>query len=85
MVIYDCGKCKNCKDKKRFGGPGIKKKACERKEKKHVKSLYILSKIATMILDINKYKNSTDNSIPLDALLLLNKIIQFDNEFIKCI
>uniref|UniRef100_A0A7S4BY51 CXXC-type domain-containing protein n=1 Tax=Chrysotila carterae TaxID=13221 RepID=A0A7S4BY51_CHRCT len=24
----DCGKCKNCLDKPRFGGPGIKKKAC---------------------------------------------------------
>ena len=24
----DCGMCKNCADKPRFGGPGIKKKAC---------------------------------------------------------
>lgn len=24
----DCGICKNCRDKPRFGGPGIKKKAC---------------------------------------------------------
>jgi len=24
----DCGVCKNCRDKPRFGGPGIKKKAC---------------------------------------------------------
>jgi len=24
----DCGTCKNCRDKPRFGGPGIKKKAC---------------------------------------------------------
>lgn len=24
----DCGTCKNCLDKPRFGGPGIKKKAC---------------------------------------------------------
>lgn len=24
----DCGQCKNCLDKPRFGGPGIKKKAC---------------------------------------------------------
>ena len=24
----DCGSCKNCLDKPRFGGPGIKKKAC---------------------------------------------------------
>lgn len=24
----DCGTCKNCLDKPRFGGPGVKKKAC---------------------------------------------------------
>ena len=24
----DCGTCKNCRDKPRFGGPGVKKKAC---------------------------------------------------------
>lgn len=24
----DCGECKNCLDKPRFGGPGVKKKAC---------------------------------------------------------
>lgn len=24
----DCGSCKNCLDKPRFGGPGVKKKAC---------------------------------------------------------
>ena len=24
----DCGKCSNCKDMRRFGGPGLKKKAC---------------------------------------------------------
>ena len=24
----DCGDCTNCKDKKKFGGPGKKKKAC---------------------------------------------------------
>lgn len=27
----DCGTCKNCLDKPRFGGPGIKKKACVRR------------------------------------------------------
>jgi hypothetical protein len=27
----DCGQCKNCRDKPRFGGPGIKKKACLRR------------------------------------------------------
>lgn len=24
----DCGRCEMCKDKKKFGGPGIKKQAC---------------------------------------------------------
>ncbi len=24
----DCGKCEMCRDKKKFGGPGIKKQAC---------------------------------------------------------
>ena len=24
----DCGTCKNCKDKKKFGGPGKKKASC---------------------------------------------------------
>ncbi len=24
----DCGECKNCRDKPRFGGPGVKKQAC---------------------------------------------------------
>jgi len=27
-LAKDCGRCKNCLDKPRFGGPGIKKKAC---------------------------------------------------------
>ena len=27
----DCGGCKNCRDKTKFGGPGIKKKACLRR------------------------------------------------------
>merc|ERR1711972_245593 len=27
-LAKDCGTCKNCLDKPRFGGPGIKKKAC---------------------------------------------------------
>ena len=25
----DCGKCKSCKDTKKFGGPGKKKQCCE--------------------------------------------------------
>ena len=37
MVIPDCGKCKNCKDKKKFGGSGIKKKRVVKKKiKKHI-------------------------------------------------
>jgi len=27
----DCGTCKNCRDKPKFGGPGIKKQACVRR------------------------------------------------------
>lgn len=27
----DCGTCLNCKDKKKFGGPGRKKQACKTK------------------------------------------------------
>ena len=27
----DCGKCVNCKDKRKFGGPNKRKQACERK------------------------------------------------------
>ena len=30
-VKPDCGKCGNCKDKKKFGGPGKRKKACMEK------------------------------------------------------
>ena len=26
--VDDCGKCVMCKDKKKFGGPGVKKQAC---------------------------------------------------------
>merc|ERR1719502_1704997 len=27
----DCGTCKNCRDKPKFGGPGVKKQACVRR------------------------------------------------------
>ena len=30
-VKPDCGKCGNCKDKKKFGGPGKRKKGCMEK------------------------------------------------------
>ena len=30
-TTQDCGACSNCKDMKRFGGPGTKKKACIRR------------------------------------------------------
>ena len=29
----DCRKCKYCKDMKRYGGPGVKKQACENRPK----------------------------------------------------
>ena len=28
LVNGECGQCKNCLDKKKFGGPGIKKQPC---------------------------------------------------------
>ena len=31
FLNVDCGKCVNCLDKKKFGGPGRKKKACVHK------------------------------------------------------
>lgn len=36
-TVNDCGTCKYCKDKRKFGGPGIKKKACEKKKCTSVK------------------------------------------------
>ncbi|KAJ1628587.1 hypothetical protein T492DRAFT_841478 [Pavlovales sp. CCMP2436] len=27
-LVSDCGRCKNCLDKPRYGGPGVKKQAC---------------------------------------------------------
>ncbi len=30
-VKPDCGKCGNCRDKKKFGGPGKRKKPCMEK------------------------------------------------------
>lgn len=47
-----CGLCKNCKDKPRFGGLGIRKKSCS--NKKIIGSLYalqILSTIAVFMLE----------------------------------
>ena len=90
MFVPDCGKCKNCKDKKRFGGPGIKKRACCNKEKikvynketKNDYTLYVLSKISSIIIEIDNYEKNINKNIPIDALILLNNIIQFDNEFI---
>ena len=31
-LLKDCGECVACVDKPRFGGPGIKKKGCLRRE-----------------------------------------------------
>ena len=31
-LTSDCGKCKHCQDKKKFGGPGKLKKACLKRE-----------------------------------------------------
>ena len=53
-----CGKCKNCKDKPRFGGPGIRKKSCS--NKKIIGSLYalqILSTISGFILEVDNQIN----------------------------
>ena len=47
-----CGVCKNCKDKPRFGGRGIRKQSCS--NKKIIGSLYalqILSLISGFILE----------------------------------
>lgn len=52
-----CGVCKNCKDKPRFGGPGIRKKSCL--NKKIIGSLYalqILSTVSGFILEVDKYQ-----------------------------
>ena len=27
-IVKDCGKCKNCEDKLKFGGTGVRKQAC---------------------------------------------------------
>ena len=98
MVIIDCGKCKNCKDKRKFGGPGIKKKACCDKENKRTNKktnkktniLYIISKLATLLITIDNYDNNISNNISnnidinaFDSLLMLTNIIDFDQTFIK--
>jgi len=93
MVINDCGKCKNCKDKRKFGGPGIKKKACCDKENKKTNKktniLYIISKLATLLINIDNYDNNISNNITnidinaFDSLLMLTNIIDFDQTFIK--
>ena len=36
-TVIDCGTCKYCKDKRKFGGPGIKKKGCEKRKCTSVK------------------------------------------------
>ncbi len=82
MVIPDCGKCKNCKDKKKFGGSGIKKKACCKKENKKADSLNTLSNLATMLIKIHNY-NDNINISSFDSLLMLTNIIDFDQNFIK--
>ena len=82
-MILDCRKCKNFKDKKKFGGPGIKKKACINKGNKKKEPLYILSRIAGIILDIDLYENNYRLGIPENPLLLLINIIKIDNDLIR--
>ena len=36
-TVIDCGTCKYCKDKRKFGGPGIKKEGCEKRKCTSVK------------------------------------------------
>ena len=50
-----CGICKNCKDKKRFGGLGIRKKTCI--HNKIIGSLYaleVLASVSGFILMVDK-------------------------------
>ena len=37
-VREDCGKCRNCLDKRRFGGPGVRRQVCEQRESPLVKA-----------------------------------------------
>jgi len=46
----DCGICKNCKDKPRFGGRGLRKKACINKIIGSVYALAVLAYISCFLL-----------------------------------
>ena len=34
-ILTDCAKCTMCRDKPKFGGPGVKKQKCERRRCEH--------------------------------------------------
>ena len=45
----DCGDCTNCKDKKKFGGPGKKKKVCIREYAQEIRNFVGLNMTANIL------------------------------------
>ena len=76
----DCGSCKNCKDKRCFGGPGIRKQACCNKNGP-LYALNILSKVAGVILEIDGYNRSYPDNV-LSGMILLTNIILIDQKIL---
>ena len=64
MKSYNtCGICKNFKDKRRFGGLGIRKKPCINKIIGSVYGLHVLSSVSAYIL--------VKGVVPLDIFEIL--------------
>ena len=49
-IREDCGQCRNCKDKVKFGGPGTKKQRCMLRACTNMVSMFHFSKYVSVML-----------------------------------
>lgn len=68
--IISCGLCINCRDKHRFGGPGIRKKSCLKNPKRirptivgSVYALRTLAELSTILLFRFHVMNDLNNNL----------------------
>ena len=60
-LTSDCGKCKYCQDKKKFGGPGKLKKACLKRECHGMSQIAAHTNTSTITSSTSKIKNKYYN------------------------
>ena len=66
----DCGECRFCKDKPKFGGPGKKKQCCEKRRRVNIISRSVPITLDTMSVRPSTSEVSSYNSANMLCIMI---------------